>query len=155
MCVWAITFEAVDIETSFLVWCYILTISKSSLNIKVIGSRSRSSQGKCLFCYLDITLTWFHLSEVKVINEVKVKPRSRSFQGQIVSVWLSISKQEVGLRLKGILVDNCIISVTIMLAINLGLFSNYNFTRMVFLRRANFQQQNSCTSNKYSALIIV
>ena len=38
--VWAITFEPVDIETSFLVWCYILTISRSSLNIKVIGSRS-------------------------------------------------------------------------------------------------------------------
>ena len=36
--VWAITFEAVDIETSFLVWWYILTISRSSLSIKVIGS---------------------------------------------------------------------------------------------------------------------
>ena len=35
--VWAITFEPVDIETSFLVWCYILTISRSSLSIKVIG----------------------------------------------------------------------------------------------------------------------
>ena len=33
----AITFEPVDIETSFLVWCYILTISRSSLSIKVIG----------------------------------------------------------------------------------------------------------------------
>ena len=43
----AITFEPVDIETSFLVWCYILTISRSSLSIKVIGSRSRSSHGKC------------------------------------------------------------------------------------------------------------
>ena len=28
----------------------------------------------------------FNLSEVKVINEVKVTPRSRSFQDQIVSV---------------------------------------------------------------------
>ena len=27
-----------------------------------------------------------NLSQVKVINEVKVTPRSRSFQGQIVSV---------------------------------------------------------------------
>ena len=43
----AITFEPVDIETSFLVWWYILTISRSSLSIKVIGSRSRSSHGKC------------------------------------------------------------------------------------------------------------
>ena len=39
--------EWVDIETSFLVWCYILTISRSSLSIKVIGSMSRSSHGKC------------------------------------------------------------------------------------------------------------
>ena len=62
----AITFEAVDIKTTLLVWCYILTISRSSLSIKVIGSRSRSSHGKCLFCYLD--LTWFDLSEVKAIN---------------------------------------------------------------------------------------
>ena len=45
-------------------------------------------------------LTWFNLSEVKVINKVKV------FQGQIVSVSLSISKRDVGLRLKGILVSN-------------------------------------------------
>ena len=45
--VWAITFEPVDIETSFLVWWYILTISRSQLSIKVIRSRSRSSQGKC------------------------------------------------------------------------------------------------------------
>ena len=36
----AITFEPVDTETSFLVWCYILTTSRSSLSIKVIGSRS-------------------------------------------------------------------------------------------------------------------
>ena len=34
--VWAITFEAVDIETSFLVWWYILTIPRSSLSIKGI-----------------------------------------------------------------------------------------------------------------------
>ena len=36
----AITFEPLDIETSFLVCRYILTISRSSLSIKVIGSRS-------------------------------------------------------------------------------------------------------------------
>ena len=42
---WAITFEPVDIETSFLVWWYILTISRSSLSIKVIGSRLRSHSG--------------------------------------------------------------------------------------------------------------
>ena len=36
----AITFELLDIETSFLACRYILIISKSSLSIKVIGSRS-------------------------------------------------------------------------------------------------------------------
>ena len=42
----AITFEPLDIETSFLVSRYILTISRSSLSIKVIGSRSRSHEKK-------------------------------------------------------------------------------------------------------------
>ena len=40
--VWAITFEWLDIETLFLVWWYMLTISRSSLSIKVIGLKSRS-----------------------------------------------------------------------------------------------------------------
>ena len=38
----AITFEPLHMETSFLLWRYILTISRSSLSIKVIGSKSRS-----------------------------------------------------------------------------------------------------------------
>ena len=38
----AISFEPLDIETSFLACRYILTISRSGLSIKVIGSRSRS-----------------------------------------------------------------------------------------------------------------
>ena len=37
----AITFELLHIETSFLVCRYIFTISRLSLSIKVIGSRSR------------------------------------------------------------------------------------------------------------------
>ena len=40
MPVQAITFEPIHIETSFLVYRYIFTISRSSLIIKVIGSRS-------------------------------------------------------------------------------------------------------------------
>ena len=39
-----ITFELLHIGTSFLVWRYILTISRSSLSFKVIGSRSRSGE---------------------------------------------------------------------------------------------------------------
>ena len=42
----AITSEPLNIETSFLVCRYILTISRSSLSIKVIGSRSRSYEKK-------------------------------------------------------------------------------------------------------------
>ena len=42
----AITFEPLDIETSILVCRYILTISRSSLSIKVIGTRSRSYEKK-------------------------------------------------------------------------------------------------------------
>ena len=36
----AITFEPLDIETSFLVYRYIFTISRSSLSIKLIESTS-------------------------------------------------------------------------------------------------------------------
>ena len=42
----AITFELLDIETSFLVCRYILTISRSGLSIKVIGSKSKSYEKK-------------------------------------------------------------------------------------------------------------
>ena len=38
--VWVITFECLNIETSFLVWWDILTISGSSWSIKAIRSRS-------------------------------------------------------------------------------------------------------------------
>ena len=55
--VWAITFEAVDIETSFLVWCYILTICRSSLSIKVIGQGQGHLMENDIFCYLNISLT--------------------------------------------------------------------------------------------------
>ena len=42
----AITFEPLDIKTSFLVCRYILTIPRSSLSIKVIESSSRSYEKK-------------------------------------------------------------------------------------------------------------
>ena len=49
------------------------------MSINAIGSRS--CHKKCLIGYLDISLTWFDLSEVKVQNWVKVIPRSLG-QGQ-------------------------------------------------------------------------
>ena len=42
----AMTFEQLDIETLVFVCRYILTISRSSLSIKVIGSKSRSCEKK-------------------------------------------------------------------------------------------------------------
>ena len=43
--------------------------------------------------------------------QVKVIPRSRSLQGQIISVWLSIRKWEMGLWLEGIIVCYILIFV--------------------------------------------
>ena len=48
-----ITFELLDIETSFLVCKYILTICRSGLSIKVIGSRSRSYEKNDNFTYFN------------------------------------------------------------------------------------------------------
>ena len=45
----AITFKPFNLETSFLVCRYILTISRSCLSIKVIRSRSRSYEKKFFF----------------------------------------------------------------------------------------------------------
>ena len=80
----AITFESLNIGTSFLAWRYILTISRSSLSTKVIGSRSRSCVKKWLFTYFNLL---FLCMDLQAINEVKVTyqghmSRSRSNQGQ-------------------------------------------------------------------------
>ena len=65
-----ITFESLDIETSFLVCRYILTISRSSLSIKVIGSRLRSYEKNGSFAYFNLLNLCMWL---QVINKVKVK----------------------------------------------------------------------------------
>ena len=81
-----VTFEPFHIGTSFLAWMYILTISRSSLSIKVIGSMSRSCAKKLLFAYFNLLFLCMWL---QVINKVKVTyqgqghtSRSRSKQGQ-------------------------------------------------------------------------
>ena len=63
----AITFEPLNIETSFLVCRYILTITRSSLSIKVIGSRSYEKNDSFTYFNLLILCMW-----PKVINKVKV-----------------------------------------------------------------------------------
>ena len=79
-----ITFEQLHIRTSYLVSRYILTISRSSLSIKVIGSRSYAK--KLLFTYFNLLFLCMYL---QAINKVKVTyqgqghtSRSRSNQGQ-------------------------------------------------------------------------
>ena len=79
-----ITFEPLHIGTSFLVWRYILTISRSSLSIKVIVSRSCAK--KRIFTYFNLLFICMYL---QAINKVKVTyqgqshtSRSRSNQGQ-------------------------------------------------------------------------
>ena len=64
-------------ETSFLVWWYILTIFRSSLSIKrSLGQGQGHLMENAIFATWTSVLTWFDLSEVKVINEVKVILRS-------------------------------------------------------------------------------
>ena len=64
-----IIFEWLRIETSFLVCAYIITISKSTLSIKAIGSRSRSYYENDHFTYFNMLILCMWL---QVINEVKV-----------------------------------------------------------------------------------
>ena len=63
----AVTFEPLNIETAFLVCRYNLTISRSSLSIKVIGSRSYEKNDSFTYFNLLILCMW-----PKVINKVKV-----------------------------------------------------------------------------------
>ena len=64
----AITFELLHTQTSFLVYGYIFTMSRSSSSIKVIGSRSRSYQKNDNFTFFNtlILCVW-----LQVINKVK------------------------------------------------------------------------------------
>ena len=71
----AITFEPLDIETSFLVCRYILTISRSSLRMKVIGSSSRSYEKNGSFAYFNLLNLCMWL---QVINKVKAKHQGQA-----------------------------------------------------------------------------
>ena len=72
----AITFEPFHIETSFLVWRHIFTTSRSSLSIKVIGSRSRSYEKNDNFSYFNMSILCIWL---QVINEVKVTHQGEGY----------------------------------------------------------------------------
>ena len=88
-----ITFEPLHIGTSFLVWRYILTISRSSLSIKVIGSRSRSCAKKMIIYLFQLVIPLYvplrplkrsrSHTKVKVTHQgqgqIKVNIKLRSF----------------------------------------------------------------------------
>ena len=65
----AITFELLDIETSFLVCRYILTISRSSLSIKSLGQGQGHMRKSDSFTYFNFLILCMWL---QVINKVKV-----------------------------------------------------------------------------------
>ena len=65
----AITFELLDIDTSVLVCRYILTISRSSLSIKVIGQGQGHMRKNDSFTYFNFLILCMWL---QVINKVKV-----------------------------------------------------------------------------------
>ena len=75
----AITFELLHIETSFLVYRYIFTISRSSLSIKVIGSRSRSYEKTYNFTHFNMLILCRLLKVIiRSRSHIKVKVTSRS-----------------------------------------------------------------------------
>ena len=65
----AITFEPLDIETSFLVCSYILTISRSSLSIRSLGQGQGHMRKNDSFTYFNLLILCMW---PKVINKVKV-----------------------------------------------------------------------------------
>ena len=107
----AITFEPLHIETSFLVYRYIFTISRSSIGIKVIGSRSRSYEKNDNFTYLNMLILciWLHvISKVKVTHqgEGDIKVKVKYLYPFKFYVACNLCKWVVCIRLKCILVLN-------------------------------------------------
>ena len=82
------TFESFHIGTSFLVWRYILTISSSSLSIKVIRSRSCTNS----FCLLILTCYSFicgYRSLIRSRSHIGTKVTYRGqYQGQIKVIFI-------------------------------------------------------------------
>ena len=75
----AITFEPLHLETSFLVCRYILTTSRPSLSIKVIGRRSTSYEKNDNFTYLNMLILCIWLqSLIRSRSHIKVKFTSGS-----------------------------------------------------------------------------
>ena len=82
----AITFEPLHIETSFLLCRHIFTISRSSLSIQVIGSRSRSYEKDDNFTDFNMLILYLWL---QVINKVKVTHQCQSKNIDLISNFMS------------------------------------------------------------------
>ena len=70
----AITFTLLHIETSFLVCRYILAISRSTLSIKVIGSRLYEKNDNFTYFNMLIPCIW-----LQIINKVKVTHQGEGY----------------------------------------------------------------------------
>ena len=74
-----ITFELLHIGNSFLVWRYILTISRSSLSINVIGLRSRlCSKNDYLLISTCYSFVCAYRPLIRSRSHIKVRIKSRS-----------------------------------------------------------------------------
>ena len=91
----AVTFELLGLGASFLVYGYILIISRSSLSIKVIGSRSNEK------------LTYFNLPVLYAWRPLKLTKRSRSSEGQGYTVSRSNEMKSVFCLFVNVFCDLC------------------------------------------------
>ena len=84
--VWAPAFKSLDLKTSFLQGRYIFRISRSSLYIKVIGSRSRSQGQEGHTSVVCLQLTGL-LSVCLLSTQINIE-YSRNIQGRSIGVIL-------------------------------------------------------------------
>ena len=75
-----ITFEPLDIETSFLACICILTISRSSLSIKIIGSLGQDHMRKIMILLISTckSSVYCYRSLMRSRSHIKLKVTSRS-----------------------------------------------------------------------------
>ena len=87
----AITFEPLDIETSFLVYRYILTIPMSSLSSRSLGPGQGDMRKNDYFTYFNLLVLCMWLQVINKVNgthqdegHVKVKVRNIFFPSNFI-----------------------------------------------------------------------
>ena len=76
----AVTFELLKSGTSFLVYRYILTTSRSSLSIKVFGSRSNE---KLTYFYITVTSVCLYATKTYLKGQGHLKVKVTQYQAQM------------------------------------------------------------------------